>query len=51
MAVRVLLVLTTFAVLDLASRLPDANLHRLKNTGHLSIQRHYGTMLDTLLPE
>jgi pimeloyl-ACP methyl ester carboxylesterase len=36
---------------DLASRLPDASLHRLKNTGHFSIQRHYGPILDTLLAE
>jgi pimeloyl-ACP methyl ester carboxylesterase len=36
---------------DLASRLPDAKLHKLKGTGHFSIQQHYGTMLDTLLAE
>ncbi len=35
---------------DLASRLPDAKLHKLEDTGHFSIQQHYGTMLDTLLP-
>lgn len=36
---------------DLASRLPDAKLHKLRDTGHFSIQQHYGTMLDTLLAE
>ena len=36
---------------DLASRLPDAELHKLGNAGHFSIQQHYGTMLDTLLAE
>jgi pimeloyl-ACP methyl ester carboxylesterase len=36
---------------DLASRLPDAKLHKLRATGHFSIQQHYGTMLDTLLAE
>jgi pimeloyl-ACP methyl ester carboxylesterase len=36
---------------DLASRLPDAKLHTLRDTGHFSIQQHYGTMLDTLLTE
>jgi len=35
---------------DLASRLPDAKLHKLEGTGHFSIQQHYGTMLDTMLP-
>ena len=36
---------------DLASRLPDAELHKLGNAGHFSIQQHYGAMLDTLLTE
>jgi pimeloyl-ACP methyl ester carboxylesterase len=36
---------------DLASRLPDAKLHKLEDTGHFSIQQHYGTLLDTLLAE
>jgi pimeloyl-ACP methyl ester carboxylesterase len=36
---------------DLESRLPNARLHKLEDTGHFSIQRHYGPMLDTLLPE
>jgi len=36
---------------DLSSRLPDASLHGLEDTGHFSIQQHYGTMLDTLLAE
>ena len=36
---------------DLAERLPHATVHRLENTGHYSIQRHYGAMLDTLLSE
>jgi pimeloyl-ACP methyl ester carboxylesterase len=36
---------------DLASRLPDAELHKLGNAGHFSIQQHYGTMLDTMLAE
>jgi pimeloyl-ACP methyl ester carboxylesterase len=36
---------------DLESRLPNARLHKLENIGHFSIQRHYGPMLDTLLPE
>jgi hypothetical protein len=31
--------------------LPDAKLHTLRDTGHFSIQQHYGTMLDTLLAE
>jgi pimeloyl-ACP methyl ester carboxylesterase len=35
---------------DLADRLPDASLHKLEDTGHFSIQQHYGLMLDTLLP-
>jgi len=35
---------------DLASRLPDAKLHKLEDTEHFSIQQHYRTMLDTLLP-
>ena len=34
---------------DLTSRLPNARLHKLEDTGHFSIQQHYGTMLDTLL--
>ena len=36
---------------DMEARLAHAKLHRLKNTGHVSIQDHYGLMLDTLLPE
>ena len=36
---------------DVASRLPDARVHKLEDTGHFSIQQHYGTMLDTLLAE
>ncbi len=36
---------------DLASRLPDARLHKLEDTGHFSIQQHYGTKLETLLAE
>ncbi len=28
---------------DLASRLPDAKLHTLRDTGHFSIQQHYCT--------
>ena len=36
---------------DMASRLPDAMVHKLEDTGHFSIQQHYGTMLDTLLAE
>lgn len=35
---------------DMEARLAHAKLHRLKNTGHFSIQDHYGPMLDTLLP-
>ena len=36
---------------DLASRVPDAKLHKLEGTGHFAIQRHYGTMLDTLVAD
>lgn len=36
---------------DMAARLPDARVHRLENTGHFSIQQHYGAMLDTLFSE
>jgi pimeloyl-ACP methyl ester carboxylesterase len=36
---------------NMASRLPDARVHKLEDTGHFSIQQHYGTMLDTLLAE
>jgi pimeloyl-ACP methyl ester carboxylesterase len=36
---------------DMEARLAHAKLHKLKNTGHVAIQGHYGLMLDTLLPE
>ena len=34
---------------DLVHRLPDATLHLLPHTGHVSIQHHIGTILDGLL--
>ncbi len=36
---------------DMAAHLPQSGLYRLQNTGHFSILRHFGLMLDTLLSE
>lgn len=33
---------------DMASRLPHVALHMLPHTGHLSVARHFGAMLDVL---